>query len=169
MLDQPNIEPVWLTSGREGFRLEAPWTYTWEVPATLETGGLERQLRVTEGFLFDGASVPRILWTLTGLIPSGHISAASLVHDLLYRYRGQLPPYSLFERPLGAAGWVVVEPRKARYSRKTADRLFARIMRESLVRPRQRRLAYCGVRLCGWWAWRRKRAPRQSTVLRGRP
>jgi len=162
--DQPPLEPVRFTNGREGFRLEAPWSYTWSIPPGLEAGALERQLRIPggargTGFLFDGASVPRLLWTCTGITPAGLISAAALIHDALYRRRGQLPYGWLYERPAGVQGWCAVDVRKARYTRKTADKLFARIMREAGVARAQRRRAYWGVRVAGWWAWRR-RAPR---------
>lgn len=158
MLDQPPLEPVRFRSGREGFRVESDWSYTWSVTPSLEVGALEHQLRIPGGpkgvgFLHDGASVPRLLWTLTGITPAGLISAAALVHDCLYRFQGRLPAYWLFERPLGVQGWHAVPMKQTHYTRETADRLFARIMREAGVDVVERRLAYRGVRLCGWRSW----------------
>lgn len=148
VIDHPNLEPVLFTNGREGYRLEAPWRYTWTV------GDVERRLEFPPGFLSDGASVPRILWSLTGITPDGLIRAAAFVHDCLYRFRGRLPPGWLFERPVGAEGSIAVAD--VRYTRQSSDAMFGRIMRQAGVAPRKRRLAYHGVRLCGWAVWMRE-------------
>lgn len=88
------------------------------------------QWQIGKGFLYDGASVPRLLWTLTGLLPDGLIREAALVHDHLYRHRGHkiLP-------------------------RRTVDLLFYRMMRRSGVPVPKAAAAYLAVRLGGWLAW----------------
>jgi hypothetical protein len=169
ILDQPDLEPVALIARRgrsarrcEGYRLEEPWSYTWTTAPSLEVGAFERTLIVPVGFLSDGASVPRILWTLTGIIPDGLIRAAALIHDALYRFRGQLQPGWLFERPLDkhwrgtTRGWIEVPIAQATYTRQSADAMFARIMREAGVGEHERSWAYRGVRACGWATWMRE-------------
>jgi hypothetical protein len=138
-LEQPLNRPV----GERAYELVADWTYEWK------HDGIRRRITVPKGFVCDGASVPRLVWTLTGILPDGLIRAAALVHDWLYKHQGRLPLGSYQEFRDGAwAGldWVV--------SREVADRLFARIMREAEVRKVRRRMAYVTVRACGWWAWR---------------
>lgn len=149
-LDQPDLEACVLSTGREGFRLVAPWSYTWH------HGAVTRRLCIEAGFEHDGASVPRLLWTCLGLTPAGLVSAAALAHDWLYRHSGRFQPRSLWERPEGSEGWIDVSDFLL-CTRKEADRLFARIMREAGVPRVRRRLAYLGVRMGGWWLWQELR------------
>lgn len=86
-------------------------------------------IRVPAGFRHDGASVPRLAFTISGLTPDGLIRAAALVHDWLYRNDG-----GINERA---------------YTRKQADELFAKIMRASGIRPTQVWIAYLAVRIGG--------------------
>lgn len=48
---------------------------------------LERIVRVPAGFETDFASIPRVLWNL--LPPTGRYGKAAVIHDYLYRTRGQ--------------------------------------------------------------------------------
>jgi len=138
-LQQPLNRPV----GERVYELVADWRYEWR------HGGIRRRITVPKGFVCDGASVPRLVWTLTGILPDGLIRAAALVHDWLYHHRGQLPEglYQEFHR----GRWRDVG---CEATRGEADRLFARIMREAGVSKVRRRLAYAAVRACGWWVWR---------------
>jgi hypothetical protein len=144
---QPNVCPVLLKNGDEGYQLEEDYQYTWEGP-----DGCKRSINVPYGFIYDGASVPRIAWTLSGITPDGLLRPAALIHDFLYRYAGHLPRNSYgmlkdgYWRDLYGAVW----------SRKDCDRLFARIMREAGVSKVKRRLAYSGVRSFGWMSWKGK-------------
>jgi len=128
--------------------LWAPWTFTWLAEGVLW------QINIPQGFEFDGASVPRILWTITGLTPHGELEPAALVHDYLYRYGGVLPTGAFWR-----SGVECDHP----WTRKECDKLFARIMRESGVPKWRRRLAYIGVRMGGWRFF--KRPPRTSPVV----
>lgn len=40
---------------------------------------------IPKGFIFDGASIPRLFWNM--LSPSGYLFIAGLLHDFLYKYR----------------------------------------------------------------------------------
>jgi hypothetical protein len=132
---QPLIIPV---SERE-YELVEDYAYVWYIR------GLRREIMACKGFRHDGASVPRLLWTLIGLRPDGLVRAAALLHDYLYRHGGVLP--------LGCM-WVEQDMDPRPWTRKDADRLFARVMRESGVSKLKRRLAYLGVRVGGRRAWR---------------
>lgn len=137
------------------YRLEEDVAYRY---AAARGGVLwEFEIRVARGFLYDAASVPRLLWTCSGMTPDGLQRLAALLHDFLYRHKGVMPPGSSFERPAAATviGWAET-PRELRsYTRRDADRLFARAMRECEVERAQRRRFYRGVRIGGWKAWRR--------------
>lgn len=47
--------------------------------------GLSCWIRVPRGFIFDGASIPRVLWPL--LAPTGILFLPALLHDFGYRYQ----------------------------------------------------------------------------------
>lgn len=59
-----------------------PWSCQWVYE------GDYRQLFICSGYKYDGASVPRIGWSTTGIQRDGEIRAASLAHDALYRGAG---------------------------------------------------------------------------------
>ncbi|MGN0832610.1 MAG: DUF1353 domain-containing protein [Kiritimatiellia bacterium] len=86
-------------------------------------------VHVAPGFRTDGASIPRFLWRVFGSPYDPDILAAAIAHDALYR--GEVVP------------------------RKDADAAFLRMMAESGVRCRKRRLVWLGVRLFGWLTWLR--------------
>lgn len=146
--DHPNLEPIRLEDGEEGYLLEESWAYTWQVHARMRT------IIIPRGFVSDGASVPRIAWTLVGLTPDGLIRAAALLHDFLYRHHGKLPQESLYEDHRDGSGWRDIS-QLALYSRKDADRMFCRVMREAGMDSTKRWLAFWAVRIFGWSIWRR--------------
>ena len=99
---------------------------------------------VPKGFLYDGGSVPRALWTATGLTPMGDGAAAWLVHDVMYRFRGYPP-----------AGWM----RRTcvygvRLDREQADQLMRDMLIASNVPKFRAEIAYRGVRWFGGGSWR---------------
>lgn len=143
--EQPDNEPVGQSvDGHTLYRLRRPYLYTWTGPDKKD-----RSIFIKAGLIYDGASVPRLAWTFSGLTPDGTHRAASLVHDYLYIYRGKLPEGSYLRRDNGE--WVALI---AEWPRKQADKIFARIMRESGVPSHRRKLAYIAVRAGGWAAWR---------------
>lgn len=98
-------------------------------------------LSIPQGFVFDMASVPRLLWWLPGYAPMELGPRASLTHDFLYRYRGN--------PPLGT-----VDPVRT-FTRREADRYFSDLMAEAGVNTARRRIAWLAVRLFGWLPWRK--------------
>jgi hypothetical protein len=143
-MKQPLNIPVMLPDGDEGYKLIEAYSYTWK-----HTDGFQRVITVPNGFVYDGASVPRLVWTLSGITPDGLIRSAALVHDFIYRYEGRLP---LNHYGVVFDG-VYKDISKNRWARIDADRLFARIMREAGVPKLKRRAAYLGVRAGGWASW----------------
>lgn len=110
---------------------------------------LLNRISVPSGFTYDGASVPRMAWSLTGIRPDGLLRAAAAVHDWMYRWAGDLPEGS-HEFRIGRRNWQTAI---GRWKRKDADRLFGRMMREAGVGPIKRKMAYFAVRLMGGLAW----------------
>jgi hypothetical protein len=91
------------------------------------------QIVISAGFRTDGASVPRIVWTLLGvdrLHPS--IAAAAVVHDALY-----------------AAHYT---------TRAQADRIFFQLAKRNGLAAHRAAIMWAALRAFGWIAWRRKRA-----------
>lgn len=109
------------------WRLEADYTY-FDDP---------NQITVPSQFTFNLASVPRAFWWL--IAPFELSIAAPLIHDFLYRHRGNPP-----------AG-AIVPPRS--YSRKETDLLFRRVMAQEGVPAWRRVAAYHAVRWFGGGTW----------------
>lgn len=130
------------TSIDGNLQLTKDYTYYWEA------AGYKQMMTVKKGFVWDGASVPKSVWW-TGIRPDGLIRAASLIHDYLYRYSGKIPHTSHLYFKDG--GWYYT---KHKWTRKEADKIFCRIMREAGVPKWKRRTAYYAVRLFGWTAWK---------------
>lgn len=151
LVTQPKNVPVLLTPeerqkhgvGEIAYMLSDPWFYSWR-----GRDGVYRRFNVPVGFIYDGASVPQIVWTVSGIIPDGLIRAAALVHDYLYVYRGAVPRGTY--QKLIDGNWVDLE---WVWTRREADKMFCRIMRESGVPRSKRRMAYRAVRLFGGGFW----------------
>lgn len=141
MLKQPRIEPHPTIIGK--YILLENYVYKWK------KFGRFRKLVIPKGFVTDLASVPRIAWTFSGITP-GHLKwAAPICHDYPYQYKGVLPPGSYFIKMGGE--WT---EDRTKWKRKDTDRLFFRIMREDGIPQKNRRRAFKGVRVGGWFSWR---------------
>ena len=64
-------------------------------------GGVRRRILIPKGFVYDGASVPRLVWTLSGILPDGLIRAAA-ESSRLHRRLVQLSPAAVVEPSLAA-------------------------------------------------------------------
>ena len=137
-LEQPDIRPISDTH----YRLEQDYEYTWFWRQHYNA------LKIPAGFVADGASVPRIAWTLSGLRPDGLLRAAALLHDAHYRYKGRLPE-----------GWHTYieydewQPVMTEWRRKEADQLFLQVMKQAGMKAWRAKMAYYAVRSFGWMAW----------------
>ena len=105
----------------------------WEVvdDYTYERGSL--RITVRKDFVFDGASIPRIFWSLIGAPQAGKHAHASLLHDWIYVEK--------------ASDGII-------FTRKQADDLMLVMMKEDGVAWWRRNAIHRGVRLGGGKAWR---------------
>lgn len=111
-------------------------------------GSLENpvgHVEVERGFITDFASIPRPLWPVIGQ-PAGEYGKAAVVHDWLYRKR-------MWLRSDGTVQYC---------SRKWADDIFYEGMEVLGVKRWKRVVMWLGVRLGGWFAWRRYRKLEQK-------
>jgi hypothetical protein len=91
-------------------------------------------LTVQPGALTDGASIPRLLWTLVGSpMADWRVLRAAILHDQLYR-------------SIGINGQL---------SRAACDKIFRRALRAAWVPTYKTWLYWLGVRLGGWIGWMR--------------
>lgn len=114
----------------------------WELIHDLVYQGNKDRFTVPKGFRTDFASVPRVLQLF---IPkNGSHDAAAIVHDYLYRHQ----PFVQSPAPLRSM---------QRISRRDADRIFRRIMRELGTNCVRYNLMYAAVRVGGWIPWNKSR------------
>ena len=86
---------------------------------------------VPVGFKTDGASIPKVVWSLVGSPWTGKYTKAAMVHDYLYRIRI--------------------------YSRKRSDLIFYQAMKILGVPLWKRWAMHKAVRMFGWMPWRNKK------------
>lgn len=74
---------------------------------TVKLGKYEHTVTVKEGFVFDGASIPRFLWRVCGHPFEVPRVAAGLLHDWLYaaRVTKRSTADAIYRRVLIDAGW----------------------------------------------------------------
>ena len=133
----PRVEPL----GGNRYRLFEAYAYVWT------KDGASYRLVVPAGFTSDLASVPRLLWFV---ISPFDLGAAVVPHDWVYANAGRLPPSSW--QAWRGGDWADDE---RVWTRREADRLFGRLMREVGVSRWKRRAAYLAVRLFGFLVWGR--------------
>ena len=86
------------------------------------------RIKVKKGFDFDGASIPKALWSVYGNPLSGNFRIAALVHDVLYA--------------------------SETFPRELADAIFLDLMKQHEVGYVKRYTMYYAVRSAGWYVWR---------------
>jgi hypothetical protein len=84
-----------------------------------------------KGFITDGASIPRIAWSLIGSPMRGKYVNSAFIHDDLYK--------------------------RGLYSRKKTDDIFLEAMEMLGVNWLRRKIMWVAVRLGAWIAWNRYR------------
>lgn len=84
-------------------------------------------IEVPIGFITDGASVPRVFWSLFS--PAGSYLGAAVIHDYLYHTK--------------------------MFSRELCDKIFLEAMKAAGVGFLTRQTVYAAVRLGGWVAYNR--------------
>lgn len=111
------------------FQLLAPLVYCSDL--------LHEMIIVPEGFVSDGASVPRLPFAY--MVVGGKGKRAAVVHD--WAYSGGLP-----------------------VSREVADNVFAEALRSCGYNALVVGLMFAGVRLGGWWGWGLPNQPQPAHV-----
>lgn len=108
--------------------------------------GMPRRMHVCDEYIWDGASVPRVAWSLIGLTPWGLTDAPSLIHDELYRSQGgrKTTPGCLLQDSYGKK--IVLE-------REEADWLFYALLVFAGVAEARAAAAYAAVRIGGAKHW----------------
>jgi hypothetical protein len=106
---------------------------------------------IPAGFIFDGASIPRLFWNM--LSPSGYLFLAGLVHDFIYKYEFVFK-FSMVESLDGKGRSVF----KEYYSQKEADKKFEELAdRINLGAHFFTKTSYISLRAFGFMAWNEHR------------
>ena len=111
-----------------------------------------KRYAIHAGFIFDGASIPKLLWALVS--PSGLLLIPGLIHDYGYRYNGI---YVIDD--YGNAVWD-----ESLSTQQEWDQLFRDIGNEVNQMPVLNALAEMGLWLGGfkaWDTWRDRKEPQQ--------
>ena len=99
----------------------------------------EYRLLAPPNFEWDGATIPRFMWSIIGYYPGGQMTAPSLWHDLIYVNKGFI--YN------GVTG------EKEYISRKHCDELFYHHMICSGISPKKAKSMYQAIRFFGRFYW----------------
>ena len=120
------------------FYLEQPY------PIQFEFDGKTWRFWIPLGFVYDVASIPRILWTFIAPLELGFKPAA--VHDFLLMMEGKVTVEQW--SPINGKWWVSHGSRA--FSRVEIDKMFCALMREENIPRWKRRASYRSVRFWGW-------------------
>ncbi len=110
--------------GEALYCLERAWTYG--------------RFTVPKGFHTDGASIPRIFWTMIGGPARSAFMEAAVLHDWLY-VKDSNPEYGHPE-----------------VDRKEADDIFYGLLKKNRVHPVRSWLMWLAVRSFGWLHWKKR-------------
>lgn len=119
-----------------------PWSCWWCY------NGVYRRLNVPAGYFYDGASVPRVFWSIAGLWPDGLIRAAALAHDAMYRCAGGMMP----ERMNGCT-ILSGQGNRVTVGRAEADWVLREFMKASGMWRHRCGIAWLAVRIGGARHW----------------
>jgi hypothetical protein len=103
--------------------------HVWRLVEDYQATSLGVVVEVRAGFLFDGASIPRMFWRVVGHPLMGRPLPGGLIHDALY------------------ASHLT--------DREQADAIFLDLLARNGVPWAKRRTMYFAVRACGGFAWKR--------------
>ena len=105
----------------------------YETTYIVKENGTKYVFVIPARFEFDGASIPRALWSVVGTPFEPDLERGALLHDYLYR-----------ENP-------------ENIGRKMADTIFYETIRADTVGYCRAKTIYAGVRSGGWYAWSKHR------------
>ena len=141
----PQLRPIAIPTAGKGF-WGAVWMWltgvrTWEVADDWAFKINGQWYIIPQGFVFDGASIPKFLHTL--LSPTGVLLMGGLVHDYAYKYATLLK--SGKKKTMGTI------------TQKKADEIFRDINIEQNGFHLLNKLAYWALRIGGFVAWNKHR------------
>lgn len=93
-------------------------------------------ITIPSGYVWDGATIPRIAWSIVGLTPFGIHDEATLIHDYLYECEGELDEV------------------KPHITRKFVDKLFIDMLRKLGYTKTQLKIINFFIRIGGFYYWR---------------
>jgi hypothetical protein len=144
-----DLRPLTRPVAKQKYMLCEEFTYTWATKS-------KRVFRiiVPNGFIFDGASVPKIFWSFIRPM-AGDMMAAALVHDYIYRHNGDMPigrfqEYKREHNKNEEGVWINSD---IIIGRKYGDAIFEQIM-AAAGRGWTRKIAHRAVNIGGWLSWR---------------
>jgi hypothetical protein len=150
---QPDIRPV--PSGELlddfNYRLHADWYFYFTYK------GVDYRDAVPEGWLTDGTSVPRSIWSFFGITRDGLERGASWGHDWLYTQQG----HTLVHK-FDGENWVLT---RIDLTREEVDNIFYRTLVELKLSDKRAKLMFTGVRKFGGSAWESHRD--KAMILNG--
>ena len=157
--EMPLLRPVPIpTKNRSIFMRILVWLYDvrkWELAADWEYQlNPENRIILPQGFRFDGASIPRVLWTF--LSPVGLLFIPGLIHDYGYRYR-QL--WKIDKHRNEAVPYMEGE------NKTHWDRLFWMVGRQVNGTKFINLAAFLAVYLAGYGAWMKNRKREEQEYL----
>jgi hypothetical protein len=133
---QPNNYPYRNKKGKLRYVMRGDFIHQWT-----DSYGVTRRIKVPAAFDYDGASIPRLCWSLLGLNQDGILRAAAAVHDYIYREDGLV----ITQQIRNAHGiWRTIV---ARWDRKDSDILFRKMLKEAGVKKHRRAMAFWAIRL----------------------
>ena len=107
-----------------------PYSYKLVKPISYTTNKGKEWI-VPIGFLTDGASIPKIAWSIVGSPLTGRYTKAAVVHDQFYAL--------------------------VNVKRSYADKIFLEAMKELKVGWLKRKTMYWAVRLYSWTIWNKRK------------
>lgn len=149
--------PVYTEVGDDYRKLAEPYAarFQFRHPQFPEQKACRYKVEVDAGFEWK-PSVPVWAW---GVVAPHQLMTASLVHDWMYRYRGDLSKEGRLLRYWPEYDcWL----REGIVGRKFADDLFLKYMKWTGVPDWRRRIAHVGVRLGGQKKWKSPYVPREN-------
>ena len=143
--EMPHMKPIRIPTASKGF-WGAVWlwimgTRHWEIAKDFHFEVNGEEYVIPEGFVFDGASVPKFL--ASWLSPVGVLLIGGLVHDYAYKYTVLLKKGQKESSPV--------------MTQKEADQLFRDINIEQNGFHLLNYLAYFALRIGGFAAWNKHR------------
>jgi len=125
----PHLRPIIVPTDNGLYKLYSDFEYT--------CPKYNVSVYVEAPFIFDGASIPKPLWSIIGSPFLPRYIGPALVHDNLYRYARD------------KYGKIV--------NRRLSDKVFAHALKLNEVRRKKRFILYYGLRNLGMFSWRKHR------------